>query len=221
MSRAVDAHLRYRKCDLCLSLLSKMNVGGRGRMPEWCPGAESNHRHCDFQSHALPTELPGHAAPSKEPQGIGEPAGYSGAGRLCPYAEGAPKQQEMAPIHRSLRYPLPNLTRGASAPLSPFKFRATSTYLFPLLLVVLPAGDDVRARQPTMKVEVPAARRAERARLHRRRPAADRTPRGTDLTFASHLPRFLTQRRSNPKLNEQLYLLVALSPPGPFSLRRH
>src|SRR5436305_13979374 len=25
----------------------------------WCPGAESNHRHCDFQSHALPTELPG------------------------------------------------------------------------------------------------------------------------------------------------------------------
>jgi integrase len=27
----------------------------------WCPGAESNHRHCDFQSHALPTELPGPA----------------------------------------------------------------------------------------------------------------------------------------------------------------
>src|SRR6185369_12982208 len=28
---------------------------------KWCPGAESNHRHCDFQSHALPTELPGRA----------------------------------------------------------------------------------------------------------------------------------------------------------------
>src|SRR5215470_12465892 len=27
----------------------------------WCPGAELNHRHCDFQSHALPTELPGRA----------------------------------------------------------------------------------------------------------------------------------------------------------------
>src|SRR6266516_4891083 len=26
---------------------------------KWCPGAELNHRHCDFQSHALPTELPG------------------------------------------------------------------------------------------------------------------------------------------------------------------
>ena len=34
----------------------------RGRFAgfwRWCPGAESNHRHCDFQSHALPTELPG------------------------------------------------------------------------------------------------------------------------------------------------------------------
>src|ERR1700760_3108660 len=26
---------------------------------KWCPGAESNHRHVDFQSTALPTELPG------------------------------------------------------------------------------------------------------------------------------------------------------------------
>ncbi len=26
---------------------------------KWCPGAESNHRHGDFQSPALPTELPG------------------------------------------------------------------------------------------------------------------------------------------------------------------
>ena len=25
----------------------------------WCPGAESNHRHADFQSAALPTELSG------------------------------------------------------------------------------------------------------------------------------------------------------------------
>ena len=26
---------------------------------EWCPGAELNRRHTDFQSVALPTELPG------------------------------------------------------------------------------------------------------------------------------------------------------------------
>ena len=32
------------------------------KLGEWCPGAELNHRHCDFQSHALPTELPGRSA---------------------------------------------------------------------------------------------------------------------------------------------------------------
>ena len=29
----------------------------------WCPGAGSNHRHRDFQSRALPTELPGRRSP--------------------------------------------------------------------------------------------------------------------------------------------------------------
>jgi hypothetical protein len=29
----------------------------------WWPGAESNCRHADFQSAALPTELPGHIEP--------------------------------------------------------------------------------------------------------------------------------------------------------------
>jgi hypothetical protein len=33
----------------------------RSSVQEWCPGTESNRRHCDFQSHALPTELPGRA----------------------------------------------------------------------------------------------------------------------------------------------------------------
>ena len=27
---------------------------------KWCPGPESNQRHADFQSAALPTELSGH-----------------------------------------------------------------------------------------------------------------------------------------------------------------
>ena len=39
--------------------LDERDAAGRNA-EEWCPGAESNHRHCDFQSHALPTELPGH-----------------------------------------------------------------------------------------------------------------------------------------------------------------
>ncbi len=37
----------------------------------WCPGAESNHRHCDFQSHALPTELPGPKQPPHRGRGRG------------------------------------------------------------------------------------------------------------------------------------------------------
>ena len=32
----------------------------------WCPGAESNHRHTDFQSVALPTELPGRSLAYRE-----------------------------------------------------------------------------------------------------------------------------------------------------------
>ena len=35
----------------------------------WCPGAGSNHRHRDFQSRALPTELPGHLRPCRSPKG--------------------------------------------------------------------------------------------------------------------------------------------------------
>src|SRR5579872_5711036 len=37
----------------------KAMLRNQQRDGKWCPGAESNHRHCDFQSHALPTELPG------------------------------------------------------------------------------------------------------------------------------------------------------------------
>ena len=32
-----------------------------GILKEWCPEVESNHRHKDFQSFALPTELSGRA----------------------------------------------------------------------------------------------------------------------------------------------------------------
>src|SRR6202012_1217310 len=59
--------------------------GRAARSPKgeaWCPGAESNHRHCDFQSHALPTELPGRA--TKSLKTACEPAVYSGAGLTCP-----------------------------------------------------------------------------------------------------------------------------------------
>ena len=39
---------------------SHLNHGPRTlKLGKWCPGADSNHRHADFQSAALPTELPG------------------------------------------------------------------------------------------------------------------------------------------------------------------
>ncbi len=36
---------------------------GKRAEEKWCPEMESNQRHCDFQSHALPTELSGPIAP--------------------------------------------------------------------------------------------------------------------------------------------------------------
>jgi hypothetical protein len=38
-------------------------------MREWWPGPESNQRHADFQSAALPTELPGLGAGLRGPDG--------------------------------------------------------------------------------------------------------------------------------------------------------
>ena len=45
------------------SCISRKIIAIRNRFLEsqiWCPEAESNHRHEDFQSSALPTELSGH-----------------------------------------------------------------------------------------------------------------------------------------------------------------
>ena len=42
--------------DLCLTAWRRRHKFSN----KWCPEAESNHRHGDFQSPALPTELSGH-----------------------------------------------------------------------------------------------------------------------------------------------------------------
>ena len=46
----IISHLRFQRSFKRLDILN---------ISKWCPGAESNHRHEDFQSTALPTELPG------------------------------------------------------------------------------------------------------------------------------------------------------------------
>src|SRR5205085_3160845 len=43
------------------------------RCVEWCPGTGSNRRHRDFQSRALPTELPGRASREGWPRGRSDP----------------------------------------------------------------------------------------------------------------------------------------------------
>src|SRR2546430_2423207 len=81
-------------------------VGGGTRWGSQWPGAESNRRHADFQSAALPTELPGRAYAGEELSGPTGAVGVAkareqrpapspphpthvfraGAGRQCPIA---------------------------------------------------------------------------------------------------------------------------------------
>ena len=44
---------------------------------EWCPEADLNHRHADFQSAALPTELSGHLGLQKGHRLVGPAGGGS------------------------------------------------------------------------------------------------------------------------------------------------
>ena len=81
-----------------------MQVRGRNRTilgrDKWCPGAGSNHRHCDFQSHALPTELPG-----RRPE-------------LCP---------GRAPVYREPEPPCP--ATGAISPRPPFRCAGEQNFI--------------------------------------------------------------------------------------------
>ena len=122
---------------------------------EWCPGAESNHRHRDFQSRALPTELPGRR-PRNE--------GSHGAGRYKGLVEACPATQ----IGRG---DMP-ATRSVGSLVAWIDIIRAS--LIRLVIVLLRGRDRVSAPQPAVQVDVGAAARAERPKLLDARLAADR-----------------------------------------------
>ena len=62
---------------------------------KWCPGADSNHRHADFQSAALPTELPGRAGDVPEWKWKAQNRkGYSLFTLRCPDVKRPARQQK-------------------------------------------------------------------------------------------------------------------------------
>ena len=77
----------YRRCcprccpEEKISPRKSADIGYKLLILKWCPGAESNHRHCDFQSHALPTELPGRTG---DAGGVPAGAAYRKGGGACP-----------------------------------------------------------------------------------------------------------------------------------------
>src|SRR5665213_750030 len=69
----------------------------------WCLGADSNHRHADFQSAALPTELP---RPENQPPQARPPprrAVYTKGWQACPDALVSLPHARQRPLPRRLR----------------------------------------------------------------------------------------------------------------------
>lgn len=148
-----------------LRLIDRIVRGRAARSPTggaWCPGAESNHRHCDFQSHALPTELPGRGLRAKKPN---EPAGYSGRGRRC-----LPSGCGMLPCPRRIR----DIVEEARERTTDWNASPWKAALFRILLFAVAARNDIGPGQPAVQVDIAAAWRAERAHVVGRRTGADR-----------------------------------------------
>src|SRR5262249_39965573 len=123
----------------------------------WCPGAELNHRHRDFQSRALPTELPGRRTePRDGGAGLSQKSRFlsSLGGRL-----GAP-----APV------PLGHSARTRSRVLVAIERRR----LILFFLIVFARRHVVIAAEPTPEIDQRTTMRAEGAMPHRGGLAANR-----------------------------------------------
>ncbi len=73
---------------------------------KWCPGPESNQRHGDFQSPALPTELPGHLRRTAV-----ERRSYKREAAGCPAPARLLKPLETRPIRGGIRRYGPKMER--------------------------------------------------------------------------------------------------------------
>src|SRR5690606_22707900 len=91
-----------------------------GPTPAKWPGTESNRRHRDFQSRALPTELPGRPEPitaldvDEKPPGIEGAGGGAGVRRLSHRSYRLAPPARLAPYrHESASAPARERSRGA------------------------------------------------------------------------------------------------------------
>jgi hypothetical protein len=166
--------VRYRhnsRSNVDFKLLLGQPAGANARctsriMEAWCPGAESNHRHRDFQSRALPTELPGRRA-SPAGEVMESAAGYRGSVPACPGCWcGATPRVILRVIEASILKSAKHLR--ASPPL---------VLIGPLVLQVVRfhGRHRVGSRKPAMEINVGATPRAERAKQRHGRLATGRT----------------------------------------------
>ena len=130
-----------------------------GQKGQWCPGPELNQRHCDFQSHALPTELPGLCLRGARPMRSSALIGGRSAG--C----------------KRVERPTPGSFRHHAPVLMPCAFVVLIRRLMgnvAVLLVIGFSGDRIASREPAAKVDIGAMLRAERLELRCGQLAADR-----------------------------------------------
>ena len=146
--------------------------GGRLRRGSWCPGAGSNHRHCDFQSHALPTELPGRSLVSKDLRERRFIVRQHGSVHYAPPA--APRGAAAQPLWTKRARHSPTGRRRAATRIKLQHIEIKQISLIVIVVLVRASGDRVRTRQPAIEVDIPAAERTEGTVLFYGRLAADR-----------------------------------------------